>query len=82
MTDQTDTITRVREHCNSTGLTDRIKSALATITPENPGLGIAHLAPLDQFPTRGILATSELAAAVGLDPRQIQGIADLEHNAI
>jgi SAM-dependent methyltransferase len=68
MTDQTDTITRVREHYNSTGLTDRIKSALATITPENQGRTIAQLAPLDQFHTRGILATGELAAAAGLDP--------------
>ena len=68
MTDMTDTITRVREHYNATGLTDRIQSALATITPENQELTIAQLAPLDQFHTRGILATGELAAAAGLDP--------------
>jgi len=68
MTDRTDTIARVREHYNATGLTDRIQSALATITPENQELTIALLAPLDQFHTRGILATGELAAAAGLDP--------------
>jgi hypothetical protein len=50
MTDRTDTITRVREHYNGTGLTDRIQSALATITPENQELTIAQLAPLEPVP--------------------------------
>jgi SAM-dependent methyltransferase len=63
-----DTNTKVREHYNATGLTDRIKSALATIGPEGQMLTVAQLAPLDQFHIRGILATAELAAAAGLDP--------------
>jgi SAM-dependent methyltransferase len=63
----TDTTTKVREHYSATGLTDRIKSALATITPESQTLTVAQLAPLDQFHTRGILATAELAGAAGLD---------------
>jgi SAM-dependent methyltransferase len=64
----TDSIAKVREHYSATGLTDRIKSALATITLESQALTVAQLAPLDQFRTRGILATAELARATGIDP--------------
>ena len=64
----TDTNTKVREHYSATGLTDRIKSALAAIAPENQTLTVAQLAPLDQFHLRGILATSELAKAAGIEP--------------
>ncbi|MEO6817064.1 MAG: methyltransferase domain-containing protein [Edaphobacter sp.] len=64
----TDTNTRVREHYSATDLTDRIKSALATIVPEDQKLTVAQLAPLDQFHTRGILATTELADAAELSP--------------
>jgi len=49
-------------------LTDRIKSALATIASEGQTLTVVQLAPLDQFHTRGILATAELATAAGLEP--------------
>jgi len=63
----TDTNLKVREHYNSLGLTDRIKAALATTTPESQALTVAQLAPLDQFHTRGILATGELAHAAGFD---------------
>src|SRR5579863_1746522 len=64
----TDSIIKIRKHYSATGLTDRIKAALATITPESQALTVAQLAPLDQFHTRGILATGELAAAARLDP--------------
>ena len=64
----TGTTTKVREHYSSTGLTDRIKSALATVAPEGQRLTVDQLAPLDQFHTRGILATAELATAAGLNP--------------
>jgi len=64
----TDTTTKVREHYSSTDLTDRIQSALAVLTPEGQTLTVAQLAPLDQFHTRGILATAELATAAGLNP--------------
>ncbi len=64
----TDTTNRVRKHYSATDLTDRIKSALATIVPEDQKLTVAQLAPLDQFHTRGILATTELADAAELAP--------------
>jgi SAM-dependent methyltransferase len=64
----TDTIIKVREHYGAPGLTERIKAALATVTPEGEALTFAQLAPLDQFHTRGIFATAELARAAGLDP--------------
>ncbi len=64
----TDTTTKVREHYSATDLTNRIKSALATIAPEEQRLTVAQLAPLDQFHTRGVLATAELAGAAELDP--------------
>jgi SAM-dependent methyltransferase len=59
---------KVREHYNSTGVTDRIQAAVTTIAPESQTLTVAQLAPLDQFHTRGILATGELAAAARLEP--------------
>jgi 2-polyprenyl-3-methyl-5-hydroxy-6-metoxy-1,4-benzoquinol methylase len=62
------TTTRVRKHYAATGLTDRIKSALSAIAPEGQTLSVAQLAPLDQFHTRGILATQELAVAARLEP--------------
>jgi len=36
----TDTATKVREHYSATALTDRIKLALATITPEGQTLSV------------------------------------------
>jgi ubiquinone/menaquinone biosynthesis C-methylase UbiE len=63
----TDSTSKVREHYHATGLTDRIKSVLATIAPEGQMLTVAQLVSLDQFHTRGILATAELASAVGLE---------------
>jgi hypothetical protein len=56
----TDTSTKVREHYSATNLTIRINAALATLAPEGQMLTVAQLAPLDQFHTRGILATTEL----------------------
>jgi ubiquinone/menaquinone biosynthesis C-methylase UbiE len=64
----TDTTTQVREHYNALNLTTRIKAALATIAAEEQTLRIDQIAPLDQFHTRGVLATAELAAAAGLEP--------------
>jgi len=63
----TDTIAKVREHYGAMRLTERIKAALATIAPEEQSLTVALLAPLDQFHTRGILATAELAGAAGIE---------------
>lgn len=64
----TDTTTKVREHYGTKDFLDRIKSALAAIAPEDQTLTVAQLAPLDQFHTRGILATTELADAAELAP--------------
>lgn len=68
MLDTSTTTTSVRNHYRATGLTDQIRSALATIAPDDRPLTVAQLAPLDQFHVRGILATRELADAVGLAP--------------
>ena len=62
----TDTTDRVRAHYDFPGLVDRIKTALAPIVPEEQPLTVFQLAMLDQFHTRGILATAELAGAAGL----------------
>jgi hypothetical protein len=64
----TQATTKVLEHYSATGLTDRIKPALAAIAPESQTLTVAQLAPLDRFHTRGILATAELAGAAQLEP--------------
>jgi SAM-dependent methyltransferase len=64
----TTTLPSVRDHYAGSGLTDLIRSALRTLAPENQTLTVAQLAPLDQFHTRGILATEELAGAAGLEP--------------
>jgi SAM-dependent methyltransferase len=64
----TDTMTRVRAHYSPTDLIARIQSALAAIAPEDRTLTVAQLAPFDQFHLRGILATSELARAAGIQP--------------
>lgn len=64
----TDTTNKILEHYSAVGLTGRIQSALAAIAPESQTLTVAQLAPLDQFHLRGILATSELASATGIEP--------------
>jgi SAM-dependent methyltransferase len=64
----TDTIDKVREHYGASGLTERIRAALATSVPEDQLLTVAQLAPLDQFHIRGILATAELAGVAGIEP--------------
>uniref|UniRef100_Q021W9 Methyltransferase type 11 n=1 Tax=Solibacter usitatus (strain Ellin6076) TaxID=234267 RepID=Q021W9_SOLUE len=67
-----DITTKVREHYSATDLIDRIKSALAKSVAGRHGASdaaacVAQLAPLDQFHTRGILATAELAGAAGVE---------------
>jgi SAM-dependent methyltransferase len=58
MSDATDF---VREHYRATGLTERLKAALASFGPESQRLTPQQLASLDQFHTRGLAATAELA---------------------
>jgi sarcosine/dimethylglycine N-methyltransferase len=65
----TDVLDGVREHYRATGLTARLKTALAPLGPEHQRLTPQQLAGLDQFHTRGLLATTELArlAAITAD---------------
>jgi SAM-dependent methyltransferase len=65
----TDPNIKVKEHYGATSsLRDHIRAALAAIAPETQQLTVAQLAPLDQFHTRGILATAELGRAAELNP--------------
>jgi len=62
----TDVLDGVREHYRATGLTARLKTALAPLGPEEQRLTPQQLAALDQFHTRGLLATAELAKLAGV----------------
>ncbi len=53
----------VRDHYRATGLVDRLKAALG---PEDRRLTAQQLAGLDQFHTRGLAATAELAKLAGI----------------
>lgn len=64
----TDTTIKVREHYSVMGLINRLKSTLTAIVPDGQPLTVDELAPIDQFHTRGMLATAELASAAGLEP--------------
>src|SRR5262249_45261130 len=57
---------RVRDHYRATGLTERLKTALAAFGPEDQRLTPQQLAALDQFHTRGLAATAELAKLTGI----------------
>jgi SAM-dependent methyltransferase len=59
--EMTDELDRVRDHYRATGLTERLKTALAVFGPEEERLKPEQLATLDQFHTRGLAATAELA---------------------
>ncbi|CDX15359.1 Methyltransferase type 11 [Mesorhizobium sp. ORS 3324] len=61
-----DSIDRVRDHYRATGLTERLKAALAVLGPEEQQLKPEQLAALDQFHTRGLAATAELAKLAGI----------------
>lgn len=68
MTDtlEADSLDAVRDHYQVTGLTDRLKTALAVFGPEDQRLTPQHLAALDQFHSRGLAATAELANLAGI----------------
>jgi sarcosine/dimethylglycine N-methyltransferase len=63
----TDVLDGVRDHYRATGLTERLKAALAVFGPEDRPLAPEQLAAVDQFHTRGLGATAELARLAGLD---------------
>jgi len=62
----TDLLDGVRDHYRATGLTERLKTALAALGPENQRLTPQQLGALDQFHTRGLAATAELAKLTGI----------------
>jgi ubiquinone/menaquinone biosynthesis C-methylase UbiE len=57
----TEIIDDVRDHYRATGLSARLKTALAVFGPEDQRLSPQQLASLDQFHTRGLAATADLA---------------------
>jgi sarcosine/dimethylglycine N-methyltransferase len=62
----TDVLDGVRDHYRATGLTERLKTALRAFGPEGERLAPQQLAALDQFHTRGLAATAELAKLAGI----------------
>src|ERR1700741_1383619 len=62
----TDMLDGVRDHYRATGLTERLKTALAAFGPEDRRLTPEQLGALDQFHTRGLAATAELARLAGI----------------
>jgi SAM-dependent methyltransferase len=57
----TDQFAGVRDHYGAAGLSERLRTALAALGPEGRPLTPEQLAGLDQFHTRGLAATAELA---------------------
>ena len=62
----TDVLDGVRDHYRATGLTERLKTALSVFGPEDQRLTPEQLGALDQFHTRGLAATAELARLAGI----------------
>ena len=62
----TDALDGARDHYRATGLTERLKTALTVLGPEDRLLTPLQLAALDHFHTRGLAATAELARLAGL----------------
>ncbi|HYZ47675.1 MAG TPA: methyltransferase domain-containing protein [Sphingomonas sp.] len=61
-----DVLDDVRDHYRATGLTERLTSALSVFGPADRQLTPQQLAGLDQFHTRGLAATAELAELAGI----------------
>jgi len=66
--DMIDNPEKVRDHYHAPGLAQRLKTALLALGPEDQPLTIQQLSPLDQFHTRGVAATAELAKLAGIAP--------------
>jgi sarcosine/dimethylglycine N-methyltransferase len=62
----TDVLDSVRDHYRATGLTERLKTALSTLGTEDQWPTPQQLGALDQFHTRGLAATAELAKVAGI----------------
>jgi len=61
-----DALDGVRNHYRATGLTERLKRALAVFGAEEQRLTPQQLAALDHFHTKGLAATEELARLAGI----------------
>jgi ubiquinone/menaquinone biosynthesis C-methylase UbiE len=61
-----DVLEDVRDHYRATGLTERLKTALAVFGPDDQRLAPEQLGGLDQFHTRGLAATAEQAKLAGI----------------
>lgn len=61
-----DGLDAVRAHYDANGLTARLKRALGVFGPQDQLLTPAQLGNLDQFHTRGVAATAELASLAGI----------------
>jgi sarcosine/dimethylglycine N-methyltransferase len=61
-----DVLDGVRDHYRATGLTERLRTALMALGPEDQRLTPEQLGAIDQFHTRGLAATTELAKLVGI----------------
>src|SRR5260221_8035145 len=61
-----DVLDGVRDHYHATGLTERLKTALTVLGPEDQRLTPQQLGALDQFHTSGLAATAELAKLAGI----------------
>ena len=61
-----DELDGVRDHYRATGVTGRLKAALAAFGPEEQRLTSKQLAGVDQFHTRGLAATADLARLTGI----------------
>jgi len=64
----TDVLDDVKSHYGASGLTERLKTALAVFGPDDRRLTPQQLATLDQFHTRGLAATAELSEMAGITP--------------
>ncbi|MER8385466.1 class I SAM-dependent methyltransferase [Mesorhizobium sp. M0751] len=62
----TDELDGVRDHYRATGLTERLKTVLAALGPEDQLLTPQQLGTLDQFHTRGLASTAEIAQLAGI----------------
>ena len=62
----TDQLEDVRSHYHALGLTERLKTVLSTFGPEDQRLTPSQLGGIDQFHTRGLAATTELAQLAGI----------------
>jgi hypothetical protein len=62
----TDVLDGVRDHYRTTGLTERLKTALTVFGPNGQRLTPQQLGGLDQFHTRWLAATTKLAKLGGI----------------